>query len=118
MTRLMFGKYKGELIENVPRSYLEWTLRECGDMPAWLALEIEQHLAWLDRPKPPKPRPAPWDVPKSIDREDIARLLEYWKRALAGEHKGDESAAAVIEAADKKLRMMLAIRPAGSGRSS
>ena len=51
MTTMPFGKYKGEPITALPRSYLQWLLRECKNLSGDLKADIKAVLSGRTPPK-------------------------------------------------------------------
>jgi hypothetical protein len=49
---IKFGKYRGQLIQTVPRDYIEWAVTEISD--AELRLKFRSELAWRDWVGPKK----------------------------------------------------------------
>ncbi len=48
MTRLPFGKYKGQLFSSIPPSYLAWMLETIEDRPALLAEAWVGLADWME----------------------------------------------------------------------
>lgn len=74
MTRMPFGKFKGEDLEDVPTSYLVFVAEQCSDVDDGLLWEVRQEVA--------KRYPNPLALPV-IDR---AYLVDWFRRASFEAH--------------------------------
>lgn len=78
--RILFGKYRGELLEDLPDGYLEWLahladLRE--PLRTWVAEEYEARF----QPEPPPPQRT---VPLTASEHEAARaIINTGYRAMA-----------------------------------
>lgn len=49
---LLFGKHSGEMLQDIPRGYLSWLVREHNEKGSFdedLILHVEEELAFRDR---------------------------------------------------------------------
>lgn len=44
ITKMPWGKYKGEALEDLPTSYIIWVLENCNRLQAGLVEELENQL--------------------------------------------------------------------------
>jgi hypothetical protein len=99
MLSMPFGKYKGELIEGIPTSYLKWLLRECKlRLPLRYAVERELAIRRADTAgdDPPAAQAAPAWV----------NIIRQWHREMALQFHPDrgghpEAMKAINHAADR-----------------
>ena len=65
--RFMFGKFKGKLVSDVPRWYLEWFSKNAQKAPNWLSGAVQTELRHRDNPTV--------DRPAASAPDDVNRLL-------------------------------------------
>jgi hypothetical protein len=104
--RMPFGMYKGQLLEDVPSSYLAWCLRTCDNLNGWLREAIEEEL---ERRRPRRPPPPPPGPPPPV----LAGLINEWYRKLAlryhPDRGGSNEAMRVVNDAVAELRRMVGV---------
>jgi hypothetical protein len=98
--RLDFGKYRGYRLDQVPRSYLEWMIRECRCASPWLRKQAEALLAEETR-----------DAEQSVPAVSWPSLIRDWYRGLAMEFHPDrggsvEAMRAINEAHDRLRKLV------------
>lgn len=67
VARFMFGKFKGKLVSEVPRWYLEWFSKNAQKSPNWLSGAVQTELRHRDNPTT--------DRKQASAPEDVNRLL-------------------------------------------
>jgi hypothetical protein len=98
MLNMPFGKYKGELIEDIPTDYLRWLFRECNLRPP-LRYAVERELA-IRRADAASNPPAAQAAPA------WASIIREWHREMALKFHPDrgghvEAMKAINHAADR-----------------
>lgn len=78
--RMPFGKHKGELVANVPTSYLRWCLREC-DLDKPLRDSITAALSARE-PSRGYSRPEPEGGEECRSVVDVRSTLKAWLREM------------------------------------
>ncbi len=91
MVRMPFGKYKGQLIDDLPLDYIEWCLDNL-DLRPELEDAFERRLEGKSSySSPPPPPPNSGFLPK-LDSKDIPLLIELMeagRRSMAKSHHPD-----------------------------
>jgi hypothetical protein len=107
-TRMPWGKFKGEGLEDVPLSYLCWVLEECDNAPCYLRAAIKAELADRLGLAAPAPRPGP----RGLDAGRLADALARWHRAAARrwhpDAGGSDQAMTVVNTVHDELRQLIA----------
>jgi hypothetical protein len=75
-----FGKYKGEDLEDIPRHYLEWCLKNIQDLRQPLRGAIEDVLEYSERPRANK---------TEIVRCQVQETLAAWYRRASRKYHPD-----------------------------
>jgi uncharacterized protein (DUF3820 family) len=86
--RMTFGRHKGELLENVPASYLRWVVANCANAKPWLLWEIQAELdrrGYQQQRQPPPPPPRP----QGGGMIDLASLITSWYRTMSRKNHAD-----------------------------
>ncbi len=106
MLRLKFGKYKGQLLEDVPTGYLQWCDRELHDLDAWTRRAIEAELERRQGPPPAPPPPRP--ATGALTLADLDTRIRAWWRELCLQYHpdrgGDTKVMQALNNAHERLR--------------
>lgn len=86
--RMPFGKHKGELLEDVPESYLRWLLRNC-DLGPVIRGAILETLGEEDDDEPEPPRQAPPRQAPPGSKETMEAEVQRLRRKYAASYHPD-----------------------------
>jgi hypothetical protein len=89
---MTFGKYKGQLIQDVPKDYLEWAVSKIVDMDPALKHAIRLDLTRRARPgaRPPPSAEAPSEqTVLAKTRESLDQIVGRWYRQASRRYHPD-----------------------------